>query len=83
VGWNLWVYTFENLLVQACHIIGTKRRSESNGFKEDAPKGPNVRLRIIWLITPYLRTSVVRRPGLGVEKPFFGNFRHIHVPKFG
>ena len=34
---------------------------------------------IIWLISPNLRTCVVRGTSLGVEKAFLCHFRHVHV----
>ena len=38
---------------------------------------------IIWLISPNLRTCVVRGTGLGVEKAFLGYFGHVHVSELG
>jgi hypothetical protein len=65
------------------HVFCSEGRLECDSFVDDTSKGPYVRLVVVWLVPPHLRTRIVRRTGLSVQQPLLGNFTDIHVSKFG
>ena len=77
--WNLRVYSLKNSVVQSLHVFGGKGRVQSYKLVENAAQGPDVWLVVVWFVLPHLRTSIVRRPSLGLENTWFGNFRNIKI----
>ena len=71
--------TFEYSIIETFHIFGGKWWIKSNELVEDASKGPNVRLVVIWLILPNLWTSIIRCTGLRLKNSSFCYFGYIKI----
>lgn len=78
---NRWIYSLNNLLIKTIHIIGSKRRIQSAQLIQNTSNWPYIRFRIIRLIFPDLRTSIIRCSSLCLEHSTFGNFRNIQISK--
>lgn len=77
-GWVL-VDTFNYLLIQGVHVGCSERWVESKRLIQDAPQAPDVALCVVRGVVPYLRTRIVGRSRLRVQKSFFCDLRNIKV----
>ena len=60
------VLTFQNRLEQPLHVFGLEGRFERDHLVNDAAQGPDVALKVIWFISPDLRTRIVRSTRLSI-----------------
>jgi hypothetical protein len=81
MGRNRRVLPFEHSFVKTVHIVGTEWGHQRAHFVDNATERPNVRLQIIGLVLPHLRTRVVRRSRLRVEKTLLSHLAHIEITK--
>lgn len=76
-----WELAFQHFFEQAVHVLCAERWHQGTHFINDAPKRPNIRLKIIGLIAPYLGTCVIGCSSLCVKQSFFCNLAHVEVSK--
>ena len=80
---QLLILAFQDTLEQALHVICLKRWLERDHFINNAPKGPDIALEIVWLVAPHLRTGVVGSARLRVvQSTLIGQLGYVHVTKF-
>jgi hypothetical protein len=83
VAGNRWVLTLEHTLEKPVHVIGAEGRDQSTHLVSYAAERPDIRLKVIGLILPDLRTGVVGGTSLGVEEAFLGHLRDIQITQLG
>ena len=74
-----WILTLQDSLEEAIHVVCPKGRDQGAHLVGHAAQRPDVRLEIVWLILPHLRTGIVRGTSLRVEQALLGNFGHIQI----
>lgn len=85
LGWcwvairNLRYVSLEHQLGQGLHVLRLERKLQSNEMIQDDPKRPDVRLRIIRLVSPYFGRCEVWSSCLGIEQPIDAFLRYIEV----
>ena len=77
--WNTRILAFDDLLVQALHVVSSERRHQGAHLVEDTAEGPDVRLRVVRHVPPNLWRGVVRSAGLGVRESFLHDLRDVEV----
>ena len=82
-AWYLRVDALEHLFVYALHVFSSKWRLESNCLIKNTSKWPDVRLVVVRLISPHLRTCVIGSSSLCVKQAFLGDLTDIHISKLG
>ena len=70
-------------LEQALHVFRLKGRLQSGHLVNHTSQRPNVRLAVVRLVLPHLRTRVIRRPCLRIQQAVFCHLRHIEVTELG
>ena len=75
---------FEDLFIEALHVICREGRLKCNDLIEDTTEGPDVTLDVIGLVPPNLWACVVRGTSLCVvQATLVGHLGYIHVSKLG
>ena len=64
------IVTCDDLLVEAVHVVCLEGWPKGGHLVQDASKGPNVTLEVVWPVFPNLRTGIVWRASLGMKKTF-------------
>lgn len=80
---DLGVYSLNDFLVKPIHVLSSEGRLECGHLIDHASKTPDIRLVIIRLVFPNLRTSIVRSSSLSIEESILGDLRNIHVSQLG
>ena len=76
-------FAFDDLFIETLHIVGAERWNQSTHLIKYAAKRPNITLRVIRLVAPYLWTCVIRSASLSVTQSLFHNLTHIEISKLG
>ena len=76
-------FAFDDLLVKALHVVCAERRNQGTHLIKDAAERPDITLRVIGLITPYLWTCVIGCASLCVTQFLFDNLAYIEISKLG
>lgn len=80
---NRFIISSLHILIKIIEILPIKRRFRTAHLIDNTPKWPNIRLRSIGLISPYLRTSIKRSSSLCFYQSLLAiiNLGHIEITK--
>ena len=79
VAWNGRVLASKHSSTETSHIVCSEWWHQCAHLVNDATERPDIRLKIIWLILPDLRTCIVRSACLRLAQAVLGNLRYVQV----